>query len=183
MSITHHLQQSLKKWAKEKKQNAAFTQNPKRYTAGQSPVFTLPNSLCPGTRCLAGNTNSELFNFFKDPCCSVIYSKRTTLLQQKGPELHRVPACWASSLCPDQVNMPPVDVDSWSPPSNCTVYELWVCEVPQDFWLQTCLQLHKLLFMFLYHCSWYPETITFLIIQSLSLFMPVWSSKHNLAAE
>ncbi len=128
----------------------------------------------------------RLLNFFNDPYCSVIYSKRMAWLQEQGPELHRVPACWASFLCQAQVNISPVDVDSCSPLFNYTVYEHWVHTVPEDCGLQTCLQMHKVLLLLSYHWSrafWCLENISFLIIHSLSASMPVWSEKHNLDAE
>ncbi len=160
-NITHRLQQSLKKGAKTKiHQDLQLAWAPfdsAKQLVSRNEMFSWKYQLRP-------------LNFFNNPYCSVIYSKRMAWLQEQSPKLLRVPACWASFLCQAQVNMPPVGVDSWNLPFNSTVYECWFCAEPEDFWLQTCLQLHKVLHLLLYHCSHDVLRASFTVYHSPCLF-------------
>lgn len=82
----------------------------------------------------------RLSNLFNCHFCWVIYGKIMTCFHEQGPQLHRVPACWASFLHQPQVNMLPADAVSSNPPSNYTVYDRCVHSFPEDLKLQRCLQ-------------------------------------------
>lgn len=140
------------KWAKEKNAQLPSPKTTEIYS-WPFPHFCSAKQLVSRNEMFSWKYQLRLLNFFNDPYCSVIYSKRMAWLQEQGPELHRVPACWASFLCQAQVNMSPVDADSWNPLFNYTVYEHWVHTVPEDFWFQTCLQIHKVLLLLLNHWS------------------------------
>lgn len=114
----------------------------------QCPVSTLPNSWCPGMRCLAGNTTSDFYTFLETPA-----AVRFTDSWWQDSRI-RVPARWVSFLCQAQVNTPPAEVDSWSPPS---LHSLWalspVCPRRLQVTITSTLLLTAILLLFLCSCA------------------------------